>query len=292
MMIRSWLVFALLAAVGFPLAAQAGGQCGGHGCSISNNPAGSPLAGRSQIAPQAQGGPSTVDAVSGQGNPGIVPINARVTTVKTYAELGAEWWQWAVQAPATDNPLTDATGEKCRVGQQGPVWFLAGTQGSGVPTQRTCEVPFGKAIFFPVINVAWFAFLSDPPEERTGEFVRAKAEAACDSNSIGGLSVKIDGTAVARPAQFVTFAKDSPLFQAQLPSDNIFGATPTDIPELLLSPSAHKGFYLYLRPLAPGSHTISWTATWDCDFGNGPITFSERVSYTLNVLSGVSNEVK
>ena len=220
-----------------------------------------------------------------------MPINARVTTVKTYAELGAEWWQWAVQAPATDNPLTDATGEKCRVGQQGPVWFRRRHARLRCPDTADMRSAFGKAIFSR-INVAWFAFLSDPPEERTGEFVRAKAEAACDSNSIGGLSVKIDGTAVARTGQFVTFAKDSPLFQAQLPSDNIFGATPTDIPELLLSPSAHKGFYLYLRPLAPGSHTISWTATWDCDFGNGPITFSERVSYTLNVLSGVSGEVK
>ena len=294
MKIKSSLVLALLGAVGLPLAAQAGGQCGGMGCSMSKG-AGPSFAGRSspQSAPQAQAetAPSTVAAASGHGKPGIVPIDAHITTVKTYAEVGAEWWQWAVQAPATDNPLFDTTGEKCTVGQQGPVWFLAGTSGSGAPTQRTCKVPFGKAIFFPVINVAWFAFLNDPAEERTAEFVRAKAEAACDSNSIRDLSVTIDGKAVARAHKFLTFAKDSPLFQAQLPTDNIFGATTADILKLLLSPSAHKGFYLYVRPLAPGRHTIEWTATWDCDFGNGLQPFSENVSYTLNVLRGVSGQV-
>lgn len=242
---------------------------------------------------QAQQPASAVTAESGQGNPGIVPINTRITTAKTYAELGAEWWQWAVQAPAADSPLFDTTGEKCRVGQQGPVWFLAGTLGGGDPnTQvvRTCEVPFGKAIFFPVINNAFFAFLSDPPEQRTAEFVRAQAEAGCDSDSIRSLSITIDRVAIARPERFVTFAEDSPLFQARLPTDNIVGATAADIPQLLLSPSAHKGFYIYLRPLAPGRHTVAWTATWDCTFSLKPL--SENISYTLDVLSGVTGEVE
>ena len=47
--------------------------------------------------------------------PGIAPIGSKITTVKTYADLGAEWFQWAVQAPATDNPVDDKTGAKCRV---------------------------------------------------------------------------------------------------------------------------------------------------------------------------------
>jgi hypothetical protein len=236
---------------------------------------------------------STGTILADQGNPGIAPINSSITTVKTYADLGAEWWQWAVQAPAADNPLFDATGEKCRVGQQGPVWFLAGTLGFGDlnnPTVRQCEVPGGKAIFFPVINDAYFAFLNDPPETRTAKFVRTTAENYCDSNSIRNLSVAIDGAPVARPARFVTTAKQSPLFQAQLPTDNIFGLTPSVAEKLVLSPSAHKGFYLYIKPLRPGSHTIEWKATWDCDFGGGPEEHSENVMYNLTILNGVSGQ--
>ena len=228
------------------------------------------------------------------GNPGIAPINSRLTTVKTYAELGAEWWQWAVQAPAADSPLLDATGEKCRVGQQGAVWFLAGTLGSGDPnesTERDCDVPAGKAIFFPAINVAYFGFLNDPPEERTAEFARMSAEETCDSSSISNLSVTIDGVEVARPARFVTSAARSPVFQAQLPADNIFAATPDEIPELLLSPAAHQGFYYYVKPLEAGVHTIEWTASWICPGFNGE-ELSENVKYNLNVLTGVSGEVE
>ena len=70
-------------------------------------------------------------ALASEDNLGIAPIDSEIITVKTYADLGSEWWQWAVQAPATDNPLLDEDGSNCRVGQQGPVWFLAGTQGSG-----------------------------------------------------------------------------------------------------------------------------------------------------------------
>ena len=237
-------------------------------------------------------------ALAAQGNPGIAPISSNITDVKNYADLGAAWWQWAVQAPAIDNPINDTTGAKCRVGQQGPVWFLAGTGGSGdlaTPTVRHCDVPGGKAIFFPVINVAWFSFITDPAELRTAGAVRSIVEKLCDSSSIRNLSVTIDGVPVARPEKFQTTAEQSPIFQAQLPTDNIYGATTDWIPELLLSPSGHKGFYIYLKPLATGSHTVAWTATWNCDFdldGTYSDVFNENVKYELNVLSGVSGQVQ
>ena len=37
------------------------------------------------------------------------------------------------------------------VGQSGSVWFLAGIFGGGSAT-RTCAVPAGKALYFPVLN--------------------------------------------------------------------------------------------------------------------------------------------
>jgi hypothetical protein len=43
------------------------------------------------------------------------------------------------------------------------VWFLAGAFGAD-PVVRQREVPAGKALFFPLINTAYGAFLNDPPE--------------------------------------------------------------------------------------------------------------------------------
>ena len=220
---------------------------------------------------------SVGEVLAEEGNPGIVPIGSHFAIGQSYAALGAQWWQWALQAPTADNPLLDAMGEKCRVGQSGPVWFLAGTLGSGTPTSRECEIPSDKLIFFPVINEGYFAFLND--RDRTPEFLRAQLQC----QDVQNLSVRIDGQAVARPEKFVTSAKDSPLFEVQLPTDNILGATPSGIPELLLSPSVHKGYYMLLKPLSPGSHSIAWTATWTCPFGS----FSEDIRYNLQVFGGI-----
>ena len=69
----------------------------------------------------------------------------------TVRELSAAWWQWALSIPASVNPLGDPTGSLCGVGQHGKVWFLGGTL-DGSPANRSCKVPAGTAIFFPVIN--------------------------------------------------------------------------------------------------------------------------------------------
>jgi hypothetical protein len=46
-----------------------------------------------------------------------------------YQKLAAAWWNWALQFPEATNPVVDATGEFCHLGQEGLVWFLAGTFG-------------------------------------------------------------------------------------------------------------------------------------------------------------------
>jgi len=215
-------------------------------------------------------------ALAAQGNPGIAPINSNINYVKTYGELGAEWWQWVVQVPAADNPLLDTTGDKCGMGQQGPVWFLAGVSGTG-GAARTCEVPGGKALFFPVVNVAFFAFPDDPPGQRTREFLTEQLM-FCDKNTLADVVVRIDGVPVAKAAHFWTSPDQSPLFQATLPTDNIFGADPGQ----LLSPSLQEGVYLYVKPLTTGTHTVAWTASWNCG--------AQDISYTLTVLPGVAGQ--
>jgi hypothetical protein len=63
----------------------------------------------------------------------------------------------------------------------------------------------------------------------------------------------------------------------QLPLGNIFGADETAIPELLLSPSAEQGYYLFLHPLSPGKHTIRWVAS-GCVAG-----LFQDITYNLSV---------
>jgi len=84
-------------------------------------------------------------------NPGVYPPSS-VAFGKTYAEWSIQWWQWVSAIPKDQSPLLDETGANAAVGQSGPVWFLCGTAGSLPVVERTCTVPHGKGILFPIIN--------------------------------------------------------------------------------------------------------------------------------------------
>lgn len=205
----------------------------------------------------------------------IAPIGTKPEG-QTYGRWAAEWWQWGIGTPVSVNPILDLTGENCAQRQVDNVWFLAGTFGTN-PVTRKCTVPEGKALFFPLINRAFFAFLNDPPEQRTEEFVREQAECQLPVE----LFAEINGVEIP-PRLLNRFftgetGSQSPLFNVQLPVDNLFGVTEEIVPQLLLSPSAEEGYYLFVRPLPPGEHTIRWLAT-GCTVGT-----VQDITYNLTV---------
>jgi hypothetical protein len=211
--------------------------------------------------------------------PLIAPVRTKPEG-QTYGRWAAEWWQWALGVPAAVNPLTDTTGENCAQRQVDEVWFLAGSISTD-PVVRTCEIPAGKSLFFPLINNFFGAFLNDPPEMRTEEFVRE----AGSCTEPAQISVSIDGFKVPRPLRFFTGASgsQSPIFNVQMPPGNVFGVDETLVPELVLSPSAEQGYYLFVRPLSPGTHTIRWIAS-GCVQG-----LSQDIMYHLTVVGGGPN---
>jgi hypothetical protein len=207
------------------------------------------------------------------GGPRIEPFNT-TPAGQIYGRWAAAWWQWALGIPLAVNPLVDTTGEHCAQRQVDAVWFLAGSV-SPTPVVRTCAIPEGKSLFFPLINTIYGAFLNDPPSTRTDEFVRAAGSCTVPVQ----ISVSLDGHDVPKATRFFTGASgsQSPFFNVQLPPGNVFGFDETVVPELVLSPSAEQGYYLFLRPLRRGSHTFRWTAS-GCTPGN-----SQDITYHLDV---------
>lgn len=193
---------------------------------------------------------------------GVVTMQASVARSATvapgpapYSNLAANWWQWALSAPTPTNPLIDPDGRNCATGQSGSTWFLAGTTGG--TAERTCTVPRGKSIFFPVVNGAWNAFINDPATTKALPNMRAGIACIVGDNVF---SASVDGTPV------TPVYEQSRVFTVQLPADNIFGAVPSGDPatqlvvkNLLLAPSSDLGYYVLLRPLSPGQHTISFS---------------------------------
>ena len=189
-------------------------------------------------------------------------------------ELSAEWWQWVYSIPGVVNPVLDATGAYCAVGQCGDVWFLAGTfAGAAV---RSCIIPEGKTLFFPVINNALF----DSPNQcgqgpgSLGSVKDTRAQAAAFIDSATKLSVTLDGKSVKQTQRI-----KSQVFEVSMPADNIyvyFNITPCD--PGVYSPAVDDGYYALINPLGVGSHTLHIHA-------ESPLSgFVTDVTYNLTVV--------
>ena len=136
------------------------------------------------------------------------------------------------------------------------------------------QIPF-IYYFLPLENAR--IKINDPPETGTDEFLREQVDCEVPTE----IFVEIDGRPVKNPLQYF---EESPLFDVQLTENNIFGATPEDVPELKLSPCVDSGYYIFLPPLPPGEHVIDWSATWSRPFGEDP--FTEDVIYDITLSSG------
>lgn len=160
------------------------------------------------------------------------------------AQLSNEWWQWARATPDDINPLLDQTGTHCASGQQGAVWFLAGGFGSA-RIRRVCTIPSGKALFFPVINmVHWRS-----NDSRNYTCNQAKAAAALNNETALDLFAELDGVAINDIQKYRV--RSARCF-------NIFGRVPKSENPYNAFPSASDGYWLLLKPLPKGHHTLKF----------------------------------
>ena len=132
-------------------------------------------------------------------NPGVAPPQSRPHGL-SYAEWGARWWQWAYSFPADQFPPAQSGAVDCSLGQSGSVWFLAGAVGGG-PVTRSCTIPTGKALFFPIVNYLNDYPCPDPdfqpaPGQTLEDFLTEGAEAIIDD--VTELQVVVDGQGLER----------------------------------------------------------------------------------------------
>jgi hypothetical protein len=188
---------------------------------------------------------------------------------KKFKDWSAEWWQFVLSIPAAENPLVDETGDKCSIGQRGPVWFLFG--GCGGTIRRACSIPEGTALFFPIINHVDINLSNQTAAE-------LRAEIAPDS--VTTLSVEVDGI----PLDKLDKSRvRSSVFAITAPPGGFLDPDPGPG---TYSPVVDDGFYVMLRPLAVGNHTLHFHAEQAgvTDYPFCPEPFSIDVSYNLTVV--------
>jgi hypothetical protein len=213
------------------------------------------------------------------GNPLVVPPNEESFAL-SYGEWAGRWWQWAGWGmPVATNPITDTTGVDCALGQWGPVFFLTGTPG-GPSVVRSCTIPAGKGLFFPLDNSA----CAVPEDGATPAEAASLCSGMIDLVDVSSLKLTIDGVQIHNLGQFRT---PSPIYSFTGNAPNFCSVNCCTN----LTPHCYEGFhaqgvgdgyYVMLKPLSAGRHTLHFHAEIP-SWGSGA---TQDVTYHLNVLKG------
>jgi hypothetical protein len=185
-------------------------------------------------------------------------------------EWSAQWWQYVLSIPTDFNPLLDNTGKYCTVAQQGPVWFLMGSLAGSTLVTRTCNVPEGLALFFPIINIVDVNTTNQTVSELRAEI------APCMDHAIN-LKVTVDGADNFPGPRQRTLSIP---FAVETPTGGL-GTLLGLVPDKVYSPAVDDGYYVMLKPLSVGSHTISFSGQSSASCG----PFSANVTYHLNIVA-------
>lgn len=180
---------------------------------------------------------------------------------QTYVKWTERWWQWVFSIPKDQSPIIDKTGENCAKGQEGSVWYLAGTTKHEFYAKRSCMIPRRKSILFPII-VSLFS-RSEKPTMTDRELVRYTTK---DIDQTSYLELKIDDFHLTDLSKF----RVQSFFNLDLVEGNIWDieAGPTM--------AASDGFWVFLKPLSVGKHTIHFE-------GIEP-NFKTKVTYNVTII--------
>ena len=205
---------------------------------------------------------ATDDKNGASKNPRVLPPQSSAYG-HTYGEWGAIWWQWAFSFPAADVPFFQAGGPAdCGAHQSGSVWFLAGSNVGTVT--RSCSVPAGTALFFPLANLVddWPCPNPDfkpAPGQSLEEFLTNDATQYLQYMT--GLFATLDGANLRNLGNYVA---TSPLFT--FTADPALAATFDPCIQGVPQAGVATGYWLLLAPLAPGQHTLHFGSTgWGQD---------------------------
>ena len=202
----------------------------------------------------------------------VVPPNA-TRYGNDYGGWSAAYFQWFLAQPLDGHPGVDSPDFDVTAGQSGDVWFLAGVFGT---VERTCTIPAGKALFFPMANVECSS-LEAPDSGFYG--ATAKEQRACAkfwADHFVDVFCEIDGVAVAKPE---SYRAKSPQYTFTAPSPWIFGdvgGTGTSVSD---------GYYILLTPLSSGEHSVRFGGTFrfTVEEDGFDAEFSLDITYHLTV---------
>src|SRR5829696_3371975 len=208
---------------------------------------------------------SLIGAEAGNSEPLVFPKGSMPYGLG-YDQWSAKWWDWFLSIPVETSPVLDSDGRYCSKNQSGPVWYLAGSNGER--QVRSCTIPAGKALLFPILTTE--CSYAENTDLKTPQELRDCAIEEHEKYISRSQDLKVDGKQI----NVDEFRVQSPLFNFTFPQNNFFGAPvgPTQ--------GLSDGWFIMLKPLSPGNHTIEFSGEVSKPPPGG---FSTAATYNLDV---------
>ncbi|MEA2509440.1 MAG: hypothetical protein QOG21_1522 [Actinomycetota bacterium] len=199
------------------------------------------------------------NASEGNPNPGVFPPHSHPYGV-SYREWGADWFEWAFEAPVATNP--EAHPNKCGPGESPRVWFLAVSVG-GYETAH-CTIPAHKGIAFVAGGGFCSPAVGDPFTTYQG--LRRCAVDFVHS-SVFSVRASVDNRPIRHLARYFIVSR---LIHLRLPDNNFFGDPAGTYPLVVAE------YFFVLHPLSLGRHTIKYSDK----LGQSPAAITYHVTVT------------
>ena len=198
--------------------------------------------------------------------PGSKPYNL------AYPDHIKNFWKWSLEIPADTNPINDPTGEKCANGQlntNSSVFYLAFNNG-GV-SERTCNIPAGKGLFIPVMQVEF----SD--KESPGATIEELSlSAKTDQDSVNSLYLKI-GNKEYNFEDLRKYRTRTDAFEVDYANKGIFGVVEGGPSKVVAD-----GYYIMTDPLPNGNYTVHYKSSLSCqEPGCAEPNFAQDIKYYI-----------
>lgn len=204
---------------------------------------------------------------------------------RTIAEWTAEWWTWAWNSPSGGDPLGDTTGALAGQNNDGPVFFVAGSNAGGSVT-RTFSVAEGRALLVPMINY-WENCVGDiavscGPGYVANPAATLLANTETYRTATTSVFLSIDGTPISDPSSHweVSGVFSGGTANAGEALTALYAGAGLDIVGLDISPSLVSGYYAMITGLSPGEHSVIYGGSTNA-FGG----FTYQVTATINVVA-------
>lgn len=182
-----------------------------------------------------------------------------VTSLAPQPAWTADWWQWSERVNSV--PIFQQGNVDCGLGQNGELWFLAGSDGNR-PIVRTCKVPPNKMFLVPLQTIAW---ANEGAENLSVAEKRAVLDSVLSDTQPGPLNTEVC------------------VLQSSINGEAVENVRVGSPPFLYLGdPEAVADGYWFAFHLTSGAHVVRFRGTL-CEFGTDTPKNDIDVTYTLLV---------